>query len=309
MEISATNGSVPTGNQHAVGNFGSREWLVEFFESSGPVGFDVNEALELFAASCKVPPLPDGTIWKFTANQFRKFFATTHQWRYFFPDLPSLNYQLQQRDMNTTASYTKMQHAAAMRLNDTRNARQVNDGPLKAALERGLDMRDAELQFMKDLILEVHSGKIKAAGGGASMFREFEEALARQIDILSSSEGAVINGVLSEFVEGRHLTTHPEGGNLCKCGSSLGDKSVAGCLDAAAEDGLSVEHATGPDYSYATRETCFGCPNAIRLNILMPYWDAAYEKVSEASKSTDPFVREASKESLNVIASARSEFQ
>lgn len=110
------------------------KWLFEFVEPDGSghsVAFNMTDAVRIFAEYVGVPPLPDGTYWNFTAQQFRSFFALTYYHRWSYPSLTALSLFMRHYNPDTTRAYvTATGRGNYIKIADERNAREKK-GPKK----------------------------------------------------------------------------------------------------------------------------------------------------------------------------------
>lgn len=277
--------------------FGDTKWLFEFFEPGGRgrVKFDLNNSLVAFATWCSVPPLPDGSYWPYAAHQLRKFFAVNQQWRYFFPELMVLNYQLQQRDRNVTAAYTRMEAGKTLKLHDERQAKlKAHSAQLWSAKDRISALKEEEQAMVRYVCEQAISGEFLLRGpGGKNLYHDLVRLVEAQLHVTTdSSRGETFNQPLEEFYRSLCMQVHPEGHSICKCGGSAYDKRLAGCLNLKElETGTPAETEQGPDYSYAEDEVCAACPHNIRLKALMPYWANASNEAIAALKCSSQDAR------------------
>ncbi|MCD4661911.1 hypothetical protein [Agrobacterium sp.] len=230
----------------------------------------------------------------------RKFFAVNHQWRYFFPELMVLNHQLQQRDKNVTAAYTRMEAGNALKLHDERQAKLKQHAALLwSAEDRLTALRDEEQRMVRYICQQALSGKLQLHGpGGKNLYNDLVGIVEGQLHVTrEETSDMTFNQPLEDFYRTLTMQVHPEGHSICKCGGSAHDKSVAGCLRLKELDtGAAPEGEPGPDYSYAVDEVCAGCPQNIRVKALMPYWAAAVDEAMLALASSSDGVRDAAKE-------------
>lgn len=276
-------------------------WLFEFFDAAnGRVKFKLNDALEAFSRWCDVPAMPDGSHWQYAAHQMRKFFAVNHQWRYFFPELMVLNHQLQQRDKNVTAAYTRMEAGNALKLHDERQAKLKQHAALLwSAEDRVSALREEEHSMVRYICQQALSGKLLLKGpGGKNLYNDLLGIVESQLHVTSEeTSDMTFNQPLDDFYRSLTMQVHPEGHSICKCGGSAHDKSTAGCLRLKELDtGAAPEGEPGPDYSYAVDEVCASCPQNIRLSALMPYWAGAVDEAMSALASSSHSVRDVAKE-------------
>ncbi|MBZ9657239.1 hypothetical protein [Phyllobacterium lublinensis] len=282
--------------------YGESEWLLDYFDPYGPVDFKFNEALRLFADWVNVPLMPDGSTWLFTSHQFRKFFAVSYQWRYYYGDFRALNHHLRQ-SINVTAAYTRLRAAATLREYDTKRASLEKKSKRWIERDRGDALREEETSFISAVILSVLDGTEKLGGAkGRAMMVELEIAFSEQISISKTSGPSALNEGVRNLAKSFHMVPHPEGHGYCGCGFSLRDRETAGCLIEKAElTGTNASHEPGPDYEFAPDSVCATCVHNIRLRRLLPYWESAFAAAGDAARSPNPDVAEVGKTRSNFI--------
>ncbi|MDZ7872453.1 MAG: hypothetical protein U5N27_04325 [Rhizobium sp.] len=288
-------------------------WLLEFLDVGGPVKYKLNDALRKVAECCNVPPVEDGTYWVFAAHQMRKFFAVTFQWRYMFPELMALNYQLQQRDRNVTAGYTRMEAGKALRHYDQRRAKRKEvAAQIDLAKDRVEALKEEEQAMVRYICEGALAGKIRLAGpGGRSLHKELVSMVEAQVHVREDARSGVgFNQTLSDFFRNLSMQVHPEGHSICKCGSGNLDKNLAACLrEKEVITGLPPSNEQGPDFAYASEDCCAGCPQNIRLQVLMPHWQQALDEARAANHSKSPEVRDLAVERVAFLETVLAEFE
>lgn len=280
--------------------YGDPSWLLEYFDPHGPVDFKFNEALRQFATWVNVPPLDDGTFWIFASHQFRKFFAVSYQWRFFYPDFGALNHHMRQ-SIEVTASYTRMRGAATLRQYDATLARKRSTDWIEK--DRGAALREEEETF----IVEILRGMLvrgETLGGpkGRALTARLQKELSNQIHISNSGQPGPLNEELERLAKALYMRTHAEGHGLCGCGTSSKDIETAACL-------IEREKRTGersitqsePDMSFAEDVTCCHCVHNIRIKRLLPYWETAFDSAIAASRSSVVEVAEAGRRRADFI--------
>lgn len=287
-------------------------WLFEFSDPGGSVKFELNEALRMVSGWLNVPVMPDGSYWEFAAHQMRKFFAVTHQWRYFFPELMVLNFQLQQRDKNVTAGYTRMEAGKALKLHDERKAkRKERAAQLWSAEDRVAALKEEEQAMVRHVCESALAGDLALAGPrGKTLYIDLTRIVEDQLHVTTSASSIDgFNAVLEEFYSGLSMQVHPEGHSVCVCGSSAHDKAVAACLRLKESDvGLAAAYEAGPDYSFAEDECCASCPHNLRLKTLLPYWEEASDQARTALTSTSEDVRQSAQSRISFLDGILAEF-
>jgi hypothetical protein len=282
---------------------GDPEWLLEYFDPYGPVEYKFNEALRQFSEWVKVPPLPDGSYWEFASHQFRKFFAVSYQWRYFFPDFGALNHHLRQ-SIDVTAGYAKMRGAATLRQYDKTQARLKAWSPDWVEMDRFNALRDEEENFIAEILrMAIEDGETLGGPKGRALTVQLQQKFFTQINVgISGERDGLLNREIQKLAKGLHMRTHPEGHGICGCGTSSKDKETAGCL-------IQREKRTGekpsaqpePDMSFADDEICCRCVHNIRIKRLLPYWERAFDDAIAASRSSVADVARAGQQRADFI--------
>lgn len=293
--------------------FGKSRWLLELFDSYGRVKLNLNDLLRYLAEFCNVPPLPSGEVWIFAAHQLRKFFAVTHQWRYFFPDLLALNYQLRQLDKFTTVGYTKMEAGKALTLHENREMKRAAKAALAwSANDRVEALREEEQTFIRHICQAALAGEITLGGvGGKTLYNDLKRIVGKQLEITSvPTQLRSFNESLDSFIQSLSMQVHPEGHTICGCGSSEEDKRVARCLELKeALTGNPPSAEQGPDYSFADEDRCAVCSKNIRVKALLPYWERQLDEAEAAGSSRSVEVRDHAKERKEFLQGILSEFE
>lgn len=294
------------------GKYGEREWLLEYRDIMGNVGFDINPALRHLAEWLNIPPLGDGTYWEFAAHQFRKFFAVAHQWRYFFPDLLVLNHQLQQLDKGTTIGYCKMDAGKALRLHENREMkRHAKTALIWSAEDRLAALQEEEQTFVRHVCEAALRGELKLGGvGGRTLYKDLKKRLSDKLEITSvPTQLPSFNDSLDELISSLRMQVHPEGHSVCTCGASLHDKEMAGCLALKQRlTGAQPSAEPGADYGFADENVCAGCPKNVRLKPLLHYWERQVEDAEAAMGSSASEVRDQAKSRKQYLLEILSEF-
>ncbi|MDK4728739.1 hypothetical protein [Rhizobium phaseoli] len=292
--------------------FGESQWLLELFDPSGNVKFNLNVAMRFLAEWCMVPPLPDGSYWKFAAHQQRKFFAVAHQWRYFFPDLLVLNHHLRQLDRGTTIGYCKMEAGKALALHEDREMKRgAKRAFIWSAEDRVAALKEEEQSFVRQICLSALAGELKLGGvGGRTLYNDLKKIVSDQIEITSARTASrVFNDSLDAFLQSLNMQVHPEGHSVCSCGAKEQKKQAARCLELKQRlTGSSPNAEPGQDYTFADEDVCAHCPNNIRLKALLPYWERQVDEAEAALSSKSIEVRDKANERKQFLLGVLSEF-
>jgi hypothetical protein len=284
---------------------GDPAWLLEYFDPYGPVEFKFNEALRQFSEWVKVPPLPDGSYWEFASHQFRKFFAVSYQWRYFFPDFGALNHHLRQ-SIDVTAGYAKMRGAATLRQYDTTQARLKTSSPGWIEMDRFNALREEEEAFIVEILrMAIEDGETLGGPKGQALTVQLQEKFSAQIDIgISGEPDGLLNEELRKLAKELHMRTHPEGHSICGCGISSKDKETAGCLiQREKRTGEKPSAQAEPDMSFAADDICCRCVHNLRIKRLLPHWERAFDDAMSASCSSVIDVAKAGQQRAKFIES------
>jgi hypothetical protein len=245
---------------------------------SKTASFRILKALRELTDRLDIPPLPDGSTWKFQPHQFRRFFAIMYIWRYEFGELSALSYQLRHYHLDVTRRYlTESIHGKIFR-------EVQSEHTVSILKEVALGRRDAGGPFgerFKKIAERIRAQMI------ASVHVFTEEKFASQIERLVLRSGKVLKGF-------------PWG--YCTCGSSPRDLSQAKCVQS--DSSLVVR---GPDESKATLTTCASCPHHLTHEAFRPYVANQIELHEKASKAKNNglLVRNASTTYLSELRNYR----
>jgi integrase len=234
---------------------------------SKTASFRILKALRELTGRLDIPPLPDGSTWKFHPHQFRRFFAIMYIWRYEFGELSALSYQLRHYNLDITRRYlTEPIHGKIFR-------EVQSEHTVSILKEVAVGRRDAGGPFGERF--KKLAGRIRAQMI-ASVHIFTEEKFASQIERLVLRSGKILKGF-------------PWG--YCTCGSSSRDLSQAKCVQS--DSGVALR---GPDESKATLTTCATCPHHLTHEGFRPYLANQIELHEKASrdKNNGPLVRNAS---------------
>ncbi|PWK56692.1 hypothetical protein, partial [Aminobacter sp. AP02] len=225
----------------------------------------------------RVPPLENGTTWKFSPHQFRKFFGVTYFWRYAFPNLTALTYHYRHFNPETTRGYIEMEAAEGLRMRDEKLA-----AALKSRAERKTDFESSKSEFVLWVLTGIAKGE-KLDGTLGKRITAQVEALKKQflpgIQVTGGQTSSPsFDKALSDLVATTSLQVHPEGHSLCGWGTGPDDISnhrcAARCLELRRQlTGQSSADATGPDFTHAEDTGCLVCPLRAALPTMAPRWE------------------------------------
>ena len=185
--------------------------------------------------------------WRFTAHQFRRFFAVLFFWWYDKPDLPALSHHLRHTDIEMTRRY-------------------VTD------VEFGRIWKETSEEFRADFLRDVVYGRRVITGPGGERLKSIVSRLIsrfRRNVIVVPEEKALER--LRRLVErwGAEFRQHVWG-TICACPRSSSTAKLARCRGTA---------RLGPVYENATESQCAVCPFAIHTDC---FQDAAKEALHAA---------------------------
>ncbi|MFA5990375.1 MAG: hypothetical protein WC803_12335 [Sphingomonas sp.] len=205
---------------------------------AGPrVRSTVPRDLDALAALCDVPP-HEGAPWRFTARQFRRFFAILYMWRHENPDLGALRLHLRHWDFRQTRAYCT----------DTTLGRIFTEE------QRG---------FTRTVVTEAMAG-VRAVGGaaGARLMamvarkkRRFAGVVAMEPERLADWSARIADRMV--------IRCNPW--SYCTCPDTRRGAKDANCRTGGDQG------AVGPDLSRATPETCIGCRHRMTDGIFAPF--------------------------------------
>lgn len=233
-------------------------------------------ALEKFAAYVQVPPLEDGNTWRFTPQQFRRFFAITYFYRYSFKSLDALSSFLKHSSLDVTRGYvTEAVPGAWLRVvDDERIGAKIKED----RAERQRDFADVGLQFREDRLRAAATGNMAVGGlGGLRMMRELEQLIrdARSDLMLNSAapaEEVALNLAISKLAARSVLDPHPDGHSYCSCKPDQAEVAIAGCARAARAKEGDAAVVRVPDYRFAADVVCGRCPHNAQFDDTSEYW-------------------------------------
>jgi integrase len=199
--------------------------------------------LNAFASFVGVPALPDGSIWLFSAHQFRRFFAIAYVWRW-GGDLPSLAHHLRHMDLERVRRYLVESEAGAI-------------------------FADTQRYFTYEIMSEVALGK-RALGGPTAVsmskeLRHLKDNLAGRTKIIDPDK---LRGAVEEWVDKSHLVLRQNPWVYCACSA---DQPTT---EAACRHGCP---GSGPNLKDASAVTCSNCVFAFTIKEQSPFLEREIE--------------------------------
>lgn len=203
--------------------------------------------------------------WRFSAHQFRRFFAILYFWRYEKGDLPAISHHLRHFDLEMTKRY-------------------VTDG------EMGQIWKEVEAEWQGEFIRDVIDGSRSVGGkAGVRLKREADKLMTifrRSVDVVAPER--VIETLLrlakrlgSEFRQ--HVW-----GTICACPKNTKFAEHARCKGA---------ERIGPVFKNASEDLCSACPFAIHTDRFMgaAAKDLELRKATALCSGSDTILSELSK--------------
>lgn len=238
------------------------------FTSNAVVFPDLRRALDQFVSFLSLTPMPDGSQWKFTPHQLRRFFAILYFWHYQFRDLAALSYHLRHFDPEMTKIYITEPEAGAI-------------------------FRHVNKEHTAIILTEAALGERNISGPYGERFKSVVQKLRshyrRSLKVISSK---LVRRTVERYVEksGRRLKAMLWG--WCACGPQPHQLSTAQCLK-----NNSLKTAGGPDFSQSSPVVCGGCPHHLTESFFEPFWRSELEFHERAADDprNGPILREASR--------------
>ncbi len=229
--------------------------------------FQVRKGLKELTAHLDIPPLADGSNWRFHPHQLRRFFAIMYIWRYEFGELSALSYQLRHYNLDVTRRYI-------------------------TEPTQGKIFREVQTEHTVSILKEVALGRRDGSGPFGERFKKIAQKIRSQ---MISTVHVFTEEKFAERIErlilrsGKVLKGFPWG--YCTCGSSSRDIGQAKCLNSG-----DLAEARGPDKTKATLFTCANCPHHFTHESFRPYAATQMEFHEKASqdKNNGRLVRNAS---------------
>lgn len=259
------------------------------------VHFDLNGSLKAVADWSKVPPLPNGRAWNFTAHQMRTFFATVYFWRFEYPSLSCLSTFLRHFDRLMTEVYvTRAVEGKFLRLAEIRNQKSPRNAEafivkeaINSARERLNDFSTVQTHYISSIAERVALGEERLSGLGGKVWQLEIEGLVKDLSHKvflgpDGQETSSFSAVLRDWASHKTINPHPAGHGYCKSSSSRADLESAACVQAS---GASADSAKAPDMRYATDLVCARCVQYVqRESVNLHYWQAAHNRAVQAAK-------------------------
>jgi hypothetical protein len=238
------------------------------FRSNKAVRFRVAYSLHLFVSFLSITPLPDGNLWKFTPQQFRRFFAIMYFWRYQYGNLAALSYHLRHFNPAMTQRYVTEPDSGAI-------------------------FRHINKDYTTTILTEAAIGERNISGPFGERFkavaRKLRQHYRRTVKVVSPK---LVRKVVERFVlkSGRRLKAMLWG--YCFCGTLPHQLKTARCLENSP-----TEIRGGPDFSQSSPSICAGCPHHLSELIFEPFirTDLAAHERAAADPDNGPLVRDASR--------------
>ncbi|QHG71516.1 hypothetical protein [Ensifer adhaerens] len=250
-----------------------------------PAKIDLVRDLGRVCGWLRVPRLEDGSQYHFTPRHFRKFFGTTHHFRWMFPNLPALSLHYRHWNPDTTRGYIKMRGAQGLRLLDEK---QGNSKAARSAIEREKDVAEGAKSLVRFVIDKVAKG-IKLLGvAGSRITNEVERLRERFIDEFDVSKDETARDefgyYLEKLVDATKLKVHPDGHGMCSALGTPDDNLLCNCLRLKQSvTGEDIRSFDGADFGFTEDVGCLTCAKYVRLPDLMhPYWPEALSDAESA---------------------------
>lgn len=250
-----------------------------------PAKIDLVRDLGRVCEWLRVPRLEDGSQYQFTPRHFRKFFGTTHHFRWMFPNLPALSLHYRHWNPDTTRGYIKMRGAQGLRLLDER---QGNHKAARSAIEREKDVAEGARSLVRFVIDEVARGRKLLGVAGSRItgeVKQLKERFAEEFDVSKDETARDEFGYhLEKLVNATRLTVHPDGHGMCSALGTPDDNLLCNCLRLKQSvTGEDIRSFDGSDFGFAEDTGCLTCAKYVRLPDLMPpYWDEALSNAESA---------------------------
>lgn len=274
----------------------TNRWLFQVRDPSGlsdrTFTPNISSALSAFSAIARVPTLPDGTSWRFSPHQFRRFFAIVYYYRYRDRSLTALSHYLQQNDPDSTRTYiTEARVGGLLKMADV--ARADREQARKAYEREKLRAQDFEavgLEFRVEVYKGVIEGTEHIGGfGGERLRRDLEQAVSYWRANLEVGEygatASTLDELIVQFATGRTLEPSGSGHSYCSCTTSREDMAVAACVNEARSRGVEANDRRGPDLRFAYDLACSGCPHNVQLAENRAYWEELLHSAEAACDS------------------------
>lgn len=193
--------------------------------------------LEHLAEVCGVPP-HEGERWRFTARQFRRFFAILYMWRHQSPDLGALRHHLRHWDFARTRAYCTDQSL-------------------------GRIFTEEQRTFTRTIVTEAMAGLRQVGGAAGTRLMSMLSRLKGKYAGVVAMEPERIATWAERISDRMVIKCNPW--SYCTCPDTR-----RGARDANCRSGTDAD-ATGADLANATPETCIGCRHRMTDGIFTPF--------------------------------------
>ena len=198
---------------------------------------NVPKDFDRLAQLCDVPP-HEGMAWRFSARQFRRFFAIVYMWRYENPDLGALRLHLRHWDFRQTRGY-------------------CTDGTL------GRIFTEEQRGFTRTVVGEALAGVRQVGGAAGGRLVAMAARLKPRFSGVVAMEPERLADWSKRIADRMVVRCNPW--SYCTCPDTRRGAKDANCRP---NPGLA---AVGPDLSHATLETCIGCRHRMTDPVFAPF--------------------------------------
>ena len=201
------------------------------------------------------PSLPE-TEWRFSAHQFRRFFAVVYFWWFEKGDVVALAHHLRHLDLEMTRRY-------------------VTDTEFGKLWKDVQDERQSK--FLRDVVYGTRSVRGKAGQRLEQLIRNYTQRFRKEIEV--GKLDRVVDRILRLARKlGAPFKLHIWG-TICACPRRTSFAKHANCKGAA---------NAGPDFSNATEELCGTCPFAIHTSTYISSAKSALTDRRKSDKRVNP---------------------
>jgi integrase len=190
--------------------------------------------LRRFVEFLPISPMPDGSRWRFTPHQFRRFFAIMFFWRYRFSDLAALSYHLRH-------------------LNPAMTLRYVTEA------ETGAIFREAGKEYTTTVLTEGALGERNISAGFGERFktaaRKLRRHFRRAVKVVTPE---LARRLVERYVDRSKRRLTPMEWGDCACGTLPHQLNTAKCLEH-----VKSQTRFGPDFSNSSPAVCATCPHHV----------------------------------------------
>lgn len=196
------------------------------------VRFSLRNSLKEFVDFLQLSSMADGTHWKFTPHQFRRFFAITYYWRYEYGSLSALSQHLFHTDPQMTLRY-------------------VTEG------NQGAIFSELGAEHTTTLLTETSTGARNLSGPYGERFKATAAKLYRRYKRSAKLVvPALVRRTVARYVEKSSIRLKAMPWGYCTCGNTPRDTMKARCV----KEDLRKE-VGGPDLSSSSPIVCCDCPH------------------------------------------------